>query len=77
MVLEVTQDPELAPISEKLKALLAIADKVLLGGKNVQPADVGSYRVTVTNSLGTVTSRLSRAHRLLREKLAKEIDPER
>jgi RNA polymerase sigma-70 factor (ECF subfamily) len=32
---------------------------------------------TLNISLGTVTSRLSRAHRLLRDKLAKYVDPEK
>jgi alkylhydroperoxidase/carboxymuconolactone decarboxylase family protein YurZ len=41
---EVKQNFEVAPISAKLKALLAIAGKVPLGGKNVTPADVERAR---------------------------------
>jgi uncharacterized peroxidase-related enzyme len=40
LVLDVKRDFEHAQISEKLKALLAIAGKVQRGGKNVLPADV-------------------------------------
>jgi len=41
---EVKRDFEHAAISEKLKALLAIAGKVQRGGKNVQPEDVERAR---------------------------------
>jgi uncharacterized peroxidase-related enzyme len=44
LVLEVKQSPENAPVSDKLKALLAIAGKVQRGGKNVQPADIDRAR---------------------------------
>jgi uncharacterized peroxidase-related enzyme len=44
LVLEVKQDTESAPVSDKLKALLAIAGKVQRGGKNVQPEDVARAR---------------------------------
>jgi uncharacterized peroxidase-related enzyme len=44
LVLEVKQNPEQAPVSDKLKALLAIAAKVQRGGKNVQPADIERAR---------------------------------
>jgi uncharacterized peroxidase-related enzyme len=37
-------DPQTAPISEKLKALLNIADKVRQGGKQVSGADVERAR---------------------------------
>jgi uncharacterized peroxidase-related enzyme len=40
IVKQVLNDPETAPISSKLKALLKIASKVQSGGKNVTPADV-------------------------------------
>ena len=40
MVNQVLADPETAPISSKLKALLKIAAKVQSGGKNVTPEDV-------------------------------------
>ncbi|MBB6111918.1 uncharacterized peroxidase-related enzyme [Mucilaginibacter lappiensis] len=40
IVSSVIADPETAPISDKLKALLKIAAKVQSGGKNVTPADV-------------------------------------
>src|SRR5450755_1991892 len=40
LVLDVKNDPETAAISEKLRALLAIARKVQLGGKQVDVADV-------------------------------------
>ncbi len=40
LVLDVKESVERAPISAKLKALLAIAGAVQRGGKNVQPADV-------------------------------------
>jgi uncharacterized peroxidase-related enzyme len=44
LVSEVTRDFERAAISDKLKALLAIAAKVQRGGKSVQPADVERAR---------------------------------
>jgi uncharacterized peroxidase-related enzyme len=44
LVLDVKRDFEGAAISEKLKALLAIAGKVQRGGKNVQPEDVARAR---------------------------------
>jgi uncharacterized peroxidase-related enzyme len=37
-------DPENAPVSSKLKALLAIAAKVQVSGKDVMPADVARAR---------------------------------
>jgi uncharacterized peroxidase-related enzyme len=40
----VTRDYESAPVSPKLKALLAIAGKVQQGGKQVTPADVERAR---------------------------------
>ena len=39
-----TRDFEHAAISDKLKALLAIAGKVQRGGKNVQPEDIDRAR---------------------------------
>jgi uncharacterized peroxidase-related enzyme len=44
MVVETKLSPEKAPISAKLKALLAIAGKVQKGGKNVQSADIERAR---------------------------------
>jgi len=44
LVLDVKRDFEHAGISDKLKALLAIAGKVQQGGKNVQPEDVERAR---------------------------------
>ena len=44
LVLDVERDFEHAGVSEKLKALLAIAGKVQTGGKNVQPADIERAR---------------------------------
>src|SRR5580658_5968863 len=44
LVLEVKESVEEAPISDKLKALLAIAGAVQRGGKNVQPADLERAR---------------------------------
>jgi uncharacterized peroxidase-related enzyme len=44
LVLQVKQNPERAPVSDKLKALLTIAGKVQQGGKNVQPADIERAR---------------------------------
>ncbi len=41
LIQEVNLDFEAAPISGKLKALLAIAGKVQKGGKNVTSADIG------------------------------------
>lgn len=40
----VIDDPESSPLSEKLKALIAIAEKVRQGGKNVLPADIQRAR---------------------------------
>jgi uncharacterized peroxidase-related enzyme len=44
IVKQVLADPESAPISNKLKALLKIAAKVQSGGKNVLPGDIESAR---------------------------------
>ena len=44
LVVAVKQDFEHAAVSAKVKALLAIAGKVQLGGKNVQPADIARAR---------------------------------
>jgi uncharacterized peroxidase-related enzyme len=44
LVLDLKRDFEQADVSEKLKALLAIAGKVQIGGKNVQPEDVERAR---------------------------------
>lgn len=44
LVLDVKSAPQRAAVSEKLKALLAIAGKVQRGGKNVQPEDVERAR---------------------------------
>ena len=44
LVEEVNRNFETAPISEKLKALLAVARKVQLGGKNVTTGDVERAR---------------------------------
>ncbi|MGA3204730.1 MAG: peroxidase-related enzyme [Bryobacteraceae bacterium] len=44
LILDVKRDFESAAISEKLKALLAIAGKVQQGGKNVLPGDVEHAR---------------------------------
>jgi uncharacterized peroxidase-related enzyme len=44
LVLQVKRDFEQAAISDKLKALLAIAGKVLRGGKNVLPGDIDRAR---------------------------------
>jgi uncharacterized peroxidase-related enzyme len=44
LVVEVKQNFECAPVSSKLKALLAIAGKVQLGGKNVTPQDIERAR---------------------------------
>lgn len=43
-VAAVTRDFRSAPVSDKLKALLAIAGKVQKGGKNVLPRDVAEAR---------------------------------
>jgi uncharacterized peroxidase-related enzyme len=40
LVEQLQRDPEAGPVSDKLKALLAIAGKVREGGKQVTPADV-------------------------------------
>jgi uncharacterized peroxidase-related enzyme len=44
LTIDIRQDFEVAPISGKLKALLAIAGKVQQGGKHVTPADVARAR---------------------------------
>ena len=44
LVDEVKKDLETAPISEKLKALLRIAGKVQIGGKNVSKEDIQNAR---------------------------------
>jgi uncharacterized peroxidase-related enzyme len=44
IVKQVIADPETAPVSEKLKALLRIAAKVQSGGKNVLPPDIEAAR---------------------------------
>jgi uncharacterized peroxidase-related enzyme len=44
LVEQVLNDPESAPISDKLKALLRIAAHVQQGGKNVTEADVATAR---------------------------------
>jgi uncharacterized peroxidase-related enzyme len=44
LVVDVKQNFEVAPVSDKLRALLAIAGKVQEGGKNVTPADVNRAR---------------------------------
>ncbi len=44
LIEDVKRDFEGAPVSAKLKALLAIAGKVQQGGKNVTPADVDRAR---------------------------------
>ena len=44
LVLDVKQSAEHAAVSDKLKALLAIAGKVQRGGKNVQPEDIDRAR---------------------------------
>lgn len=44
LVLDVKRDFESAGVSDKLKALLAIAGKVQLGGKNVLPEDIERAR---------------------------------
>jgi uncharacterized peroxidase-related enzyme len=44
LVKQVLADPDTAPISDKLKALLRIAAKVQSGGKNVRPEDVAQAR---------------------------------
>jgi uncharacterized peroxidase-related enzyme len=40
----IIEDPESSPLSEKLKALVAIAEKVRQGGKLVTPADIQRAR---------------------------------
>jgi uncharacterized peroxidase-related enzyme len=45
IVLDVKRDFEHAAVSEKLKALLAIAGKVQIGGKNVLPTDIERARL--------------------------------
>jgi uncharacterized peroxidase-related enzyme len=44
LVLQMKQDPEAAPISEKLKALLVIAGNVQKGGKQVTTEDIERAR---------------------------------
>ena len=44
LVAQVVLDPESAPISDKLKALLRIAAKVQQGGRSVSDADVAAAR---------------------------------
>lgn len=44
LVFQTKKDFQSAPVSEKLKALLAIAGKVQKGGKNVTPEDVARAR---------------------------------
>ena len=44
LVLDVKRDFEHAGVTDKLKALLAIASKVQVGGKNVLPADIERAR---------------------------------
>jgi uncharacterized peroxidase-related enzyme len=44
LVLQVTEDPERAPISDKLKALLVIAGKTAESGRSVTAADVEHAR---------------------------------
>ncbi|HLH04078.1 MAG TPA: peroxidase-related enzyme [Bryobacteraceae bacterium] len=44
LVLTTKRNPEKAPISDKLKALLAIAGKVQKGGKHVSAADIEAAR---------------------------------
>jgi uncharacterized peroxidase-related enzyme len=44
LVEEATRDPEVAPVSEKLRALLRIASKVQRGGRHVSDADVQAAR---------------------------------
>lgn len=44
LVMQVVADPDTAPISDKLKALLKIAAKVQSGGKNVTLEDVAAAR---------------------------------
>ncbi len=46
IVSSVIADPETAPVSDKLKALLKIAAKVQSGGKNVTPDDIERARNT-------------------------------
>ena len=44
LVASVIRDPEHAPISDKLKALLALAARVQQGGRSVRPDDVARAR---------------------------------
>ncbi|MBS1525779.1 MAG: peroxidase-related enzyme [Bacteroidetes bacterium] len=44
LVKQVLADPDAAPISNKLRALLKIAAKVQAGGKNVLPEDIAAAR---------------------------------
>src|SRR5271169_4596507 len=45
LILDVKQNTERAGISDRLKALMAIAGKVQRGGKNVQPEDIERARL--------------------------------
>jgi len=51
VVQQVLDNPETAPISSKMKALLKIAAKVQSGGKNVLPADVELARAEGASDL--------------------------
>jgi hypothetical protein len=44
LVLDVKRDPEHAAVTDKMKALLAIAGKVQRGGKEVTAEDIGRAR---------------------------------
>lgn len=44
LVAQVCEDPQAAPVSDKLKALLRIADRVQESGKHVTSADVAAAR---------------------------------
>lgn len=44
LVAQVAHDPESSPVSEKLKALLRIADQVQQGGRSVTDEDVATAR---------------------------------
>lgn len=46
LVKQVLADPETAPVSNKLKALLRITAKVQAGGKNEMPEDIDRARIT-------------------------------
>lgn len=51
LVCAVKEDFEAAPVSEKLKTLLAIAGKVQQGGKSVQPEDIARARAAGASDL--------------------------